>query len=553
MKKLLLVLILAVAVGIVSVLWIRSQMGVADPASLVPQNVVAYAALQDLPRSLLRWNSTALARIAAEKEVSAFLKKPLDFLARKQGGEEAGQILAGLKPGRLFVAILSLEGTPKVLLGFQFWGSRKDFDQAITRLRQEISEKPLPEPHTENSGDGEFFSAETRQGRMFWGVSGRWGFLSNDRAAILAGLQRARSTRADGPSLAQDAQFEACRQALVKDPDLLLFIKPEPLVGAVVEAGTEMGFQPNPTQLDGLRKVQGVAYGLRAEGSSLKESLFILRPELPTLQPLGHLGMPLTSHDTLLYLDFVAQLNRNAQSLPLRLPFLFDLLEKPELAGVLSEALSGQFSLLANWPTNSARPRVFGVAGVKQKEAAREWLLTLATEQFPEVKIHHAHDVEIFEFPSLSSPLFSPALSLSERQIILALDSSDLQDLLSSTPGQELQTSPTFSPALTAFQSANEAFGYVDLRGLFERSYPMARQMLIFTAALMPNIEQIMDAAKLPPPEPIARHLSPVVFSQTRRSDGYLLESSGPITMLQATALLSASATGLIGGAPASP
>ena len=50
--------------------------------------------------------------------------------------------------------------------------------------------------------------------------------------------------------------------------------------------------------------------------------------------------------------------------------------------------------------------------------------------------------------------------------------------------------------------------------------------------------------AKLPPPEAIAKHLSPIVMSQRYEDGGYLTESVGPVTYRQATVGL----VGAIGG-----
>jgi hypothetical protein len=43
-----------------------------------------------------------------------------------------------------------------------------------------------------------------------------------------------------------------------------------------------------------------------------------------------------------------------------------------------------------------------------------------------------------------------------------------------------------------------------------------------------------VDASKLPPPEIITKHLSPIVSSQRYDRDGYVAESVGPITLDQA-------------------
>jgi hypothetical protein len=55
--------------------------------------------------------------------------------------------------------------------------------------------------------------------------------------------------------------------------------------------------------------------------------------------------------------------------------------------------------------------------------------------------------------------------------------------------------------------------------------------------AVVPGASAIIDASKLPETESIAKHLQPIVYNQTRIPEGYLVESSGPITMNQAVFL----------------
>jgi hypothetical protein len=55
--------------------------------------------------------------------------------------------------------------------------------------------------------------------------------------------------------------------------------------------------------------------------------------------------------------------------------------------------------------------------------------------------------------------------------------------------------------------------------------------MLLMSAAFMPAISDYVDVGKLPPPEVVTKHLSPIVSSQRYDSDGYVTESTGPVTL----------------------
>ena len=52
-------------------------------------------------------------------------------------------------------------------------------------------------------------------------------------------------------------------------------------------------------------------------------------------------------------------------------------------------------------------------------------------------------------------------------------------------------------------------------------------------AAFVPAVAGSIDPTKLPAPEVITKHLSPIVSSQRYDGDGYMAESIGPITLDQ--------------------
>ena len=57
--------------------------------------------------------------------------------------------------------------------------------------------------------------------------------------------------------------------------------------------------------------------------------------------------------------------------------------------------------------------------------------------------------------------------------------------------------------------------------------------MLLMAAAFVPAVAGSIDPTKLPAPEVITKHLSPIVSSQRYDGDGYMAESIGPITLDQ--------------------
>jgi hypothetical protein len=62
--------------------------------------------------------------------------------------------------------------------------------------------------------------------------------------------------------------------------------------------------------------------------------------------------------------------------------------------------------------------------------------------------------------------------------------------------------------------------------------------MLVFGILLMPALNRYVDAMALPETEDISKHLSPIVLSRHRVTNGFVDESVGPITAYDALVLL---------------
>src|SRR5207249_7466045 len=76
-------------------------------------------------------------------------------------------------------------------------------------------------------------------------------------------------------------------------------------------------------------------------------------------------------------------------------------------------------------------------------------------------------------------------------------------------------------------------FAYIDTALLYSRLDASLRPMLLMATAFIPSVASSIDPTKLPSPEIITKHLSPIVSSQRYDHDGYVAESIGPITLDQ--------------------
>src|SRR5215210_5773513 len=132
MKKLIVsCLVLALIIAIGFALYIHRRLALVDVAELLPGDTVMLIHLPDVPRSRERWEKTALAKIASEPEISAFLERPKSKVPHLGGFQSRVNRILATEPREGFLAVTSLEGAhniPKVVAGFSYAGKREDVE-----------------------------------------------------------------------------------------------------------------------------------------------------------------------------------------------------------------------------------------------------------------------------------------------------------------------------------------------------------------------------------------------------------------------------------------
>ena len=189
-KKIFLAAGVLVALLAAALYYLKSSIGPMDAAVLAPEDTVLFVNLTNFPRTVLRWRGTALAKIASEPEMKAFLGKPLGHFQSIAGVKESGTILGSLKPSALFVAVANVSvNKADVLVGFQYWGGRKDFESAVARMRRELpasAKAPVP---VDYAGDG-ILSSQHGAVRIVSATHGRWGFVATSEELVKGALDR---------------------------------------------------------------------------------------------------------------------------------------------------------------------------------------------------------------------------------------------------------------------------------------------------------------------------------------------------------------------------
>jgi hypothetical protein len=247
--------------------------------------------------------------------------------------------------------------------------------------------------------------------------------------------------------------------------------------------------------------------------------------------------MKFTTKETAIYFDFVAdfqQIFAVAQNPTLAALARSPAVQSSQLPALLPEAFGPECAVSLTWQEFQMKPN--GVAAIQirdqaKAEAAVQELLSL----FPQTSITDVAGVKTYSFPNLQGLLANPAFAMHGGFLLVGLEASDIQRAVVAA-GTEDSLSKTldFKSALPDFKSANEVFGFIDTKKIFTRGYPLARQIMIFGAAVMPGTADIIEASKLPETETVAKHLQPIIYAQTRLPDGFLIESRGPVTLNQA-------------------
>lgn len=533
--------VLAVLV-LVAVLLFQRVAGPSDGAMLVPDSTVFYATFSDLPRSFLRWQGTCLARIGKEPEVKAFLEKPLARLMSNPGADETGKILIGLKPGRIFLAVTEVTTERfDALVGFQYWGGHKDFDEAVARMRQEL---PPGESTRENHEGEEIVCSQHGKFMVFTATHGRWGFVSTNGDLIKSALDRARG-RQSSPALAANPRFQEVSKRMLDASDFTFFLQPQKAIDVLLETGRSLGAEAIPEQIEDLRATEAVGGSLKFDGELQRDALFLLRKGPKPASALTHKTARFTAPETVVFVDFVARFAGLPALLEKALTGAAPQSSIVELAELVSAACGQECAMVLNWGAGQMAPSGVLAVEIRDRAKADDALKKLMTF-FPETRVVEEEGVKLYSIPSVSNPLVSPTLTLTDQFLILGIDPSSVSRAARGV-GATIEGLPAFAPAIPAYRSAHEGFAFIDTRSVFVRAYTALRPVILFGAQVMPGAFDMIDTGKLPQTETIARHLPPVILSQQRFEDGVFLESSGPVTVSE---LAIAAAAGGVFGAP---
>ena len=549
MKRLSLLIALAAvaAGGVVYTVRHAQTTSSATVSALLPRGAVALVHLPDFNRSRDDWHQTDIYKLYEEPAVRDFLNRPLSKVPQRDTTSQTLTDIQKLSPKDVFTAVTSIEeNNPHFVGGFRFRGSQSDADKIIDKWRFQL----VRDASAHESVDYEQHKidiAGTAPNQIATVYDGQWFFISNDLTELKALLDRADGREKDRQTILEsDENFRAAMAHMPADYALLFYVQPKGISQKLTKFRNAIGATGDQNGVvDQIRSICGAG---RFDSGKMRDVLFVGMPQTQLNGKLTRSSLDLGTADTFLYIatlinpERVGGINQSALPTGTWIQKVFDAASR---AGVTAEDWKASFDLelgsLADWSQNARWPSVIATLQVKDFSRATKLVdgLSHAIDEDAAWTKTEKNGV-IYYSMQTSAALFAiaPTLALSNRALIVGLDPGSVESAVtrSSQKSSSFVNSPPYKSATHAVPEPTGGFVYVDTGMLYLRLDAALRPMLLMSAAFMPGISDYVNVGKLPPPEVVAKHLSPIVSSQRYDRDGYVTESVGPVTLTEAAA-----------------
>lgn len=555
MKKFLVVI--AAALVIAFALWLGLRVQQANrqmkATELLPKATLALARIPDFKRTREHWHASDLYALWQEPAVQAWLQKPLAELAEKRGKRPSLAEFLQLGPKDGFLALTSIENNePKFIGGFHFEG-------AEAKARQFVERREAPWLAKSGSAKREKITYREHQieavnaGRFALATAydHNWFFASNDLESLKALLDRAdrRTQNPAGGLLHENEAFAAATKHVAAGYEGMFFIDPRPFVEKLLPILAMTGRSVATEQWQRLKQVSSIAGSLGFDHGKTHEQIFVAMPRRDAGEKLARPSLAAANKNTFFYSASLAHSPANwqfsgASSSPALPPFLQQLSGALAKAGIsqndMRAAFGDEVEVIGEWPAGAHWPTLSATLPVRDGGRARKIADALTSVELAGASWIRSEKDGVSYYTSPGFGRFvpiRPALAVSDRILVAGTDVAAIEAaVLQKAPAAgELQKSALFHDAEARVPTGESAFNYIDARLLFERADAAMRPLLLMSATIYPALGNKIDAAKLPPADAIAKHLSPIVMSQSYMGDGYLSESVGPITFNEAT------------------
>ena len=544
-------------------------------AGYLPASTLLLLALPDPGHTAEQWKTTDLYKIWTEPQVQAFLGKPLSKLPAydKKFNDDLVRLWR-LNPRNLFVALASLDektNQPRFVAGFRFDGPSAEVDKLLAEPKSAVRQKfPAGKADLINYQGHAIESFDAGEGNALTSVyAGQQYLVANDLVLLKTTLDRLDGRApagGDATTLDKDTDFQTVSAKLPSDHATLLFARPRPFFTKVYDLVTASGQTVDPAQRAEAEKIRAVGATTSIDQGKLRDTVYLLAPGYKRAPgTLALSGLPLSSTDTVLY--FASLLNipdhlDPAVTSPTGAPGTPGLdtyrafFKGFEQQGITLEKFRAAFGneggLLLDWPAGGGQPSLLAHLDVRDKKVADQLAdsLAVALADMGQWRTAQADGLTLHILSLPSMPLVSPAFAVTDKHLVFAGSEAGVRAAAEreKAGGANFTTSQPYKDSVATVVKGNAGFGYLDAKALFERAYGTLKPMAALSSLMYPQAGDYVDLRKLPDAEVISKHLSPIVYSQRLEDQGVLVESTGPVTFIQAGAGL-----GVTAGAAALP
>jgi hypothetical protein len=554
MKKLVAVIVIALVVAAAVWVILRVQLAkrVAAVPELLPATTLVLVEAPDFQKAWAGWHESDLWKIWREPSVREWLQKPLGRLPEDRAGRQRLDEFLRLRPKHGFLALTSLEkNEPKLIGGFHFDATPEKAREFIGNLERELLSRTPNATHETLAYQQHNIEIARVSHFVFASVyDNEWYFASNDVVTLKALLDRVNHRREKAQdSLAETAAFAAAAKHLPREYAGMLFLDPRPFVEKLMPLVAMTGQSLALDQLKRMSGVQSVAAAVGFERGKMRQTDFVAMPLVSEEKKLMHPLLGAAGTNTFLYSDSRVHWSDSllASSAPAAfgLPaFVQQFTAAMKTRGIsledLRQAFGEELEIVGDWPADSQWPALIATLPVNDVARAKKIADALTSVEIggaPWIRSDENGATFYQAQPFAGFLPLHPAIAVSDKFMFAASDAAALQGALRRVmqPAGELEKSTAFHDTAAQVPAAESAFNYVDTRLLYTRIDAAVRPLLSIGATFYPALWKSVDLAKLPPPEAIAQHLSPIVMSQRYEKDGYVTESVGPVTFRVAT------------------
>ncbi|HEY0368395.1 MAG TPA: hypothetical protein VGC85_02250 [Chthoniobacterales bacterium] len=557
MKKLLVVVVLAAAVAFA--IWFGRRNGSArissaTVTSLLPNDTIAFLHVPDVRAARAQWHQSDLYKLWREPAVQDFLQKPLAQNAAPSAAAEKFAEFDTLGIRDAFLAVLpAANDQQKFVGGFRFEGRRDDVERVMddwraragaagTQTKRETV--PYQQHQIEVATDGAVTVATV--------YDGEWFFAASEIGGLQILLDRLDGRLKDpAATLSANEDYGTAFKHMPQRYVAFGYARLEPYFAKLASMTEDSSIRG---RVEFLRNVHSAAAAIGFLDGKVRDVLFVGMPKIPDQPDLTRSSLALTTADSFLYAASVLDFPQASASAgptsgipPAMQGFFSQLNANAATTQDWKSAFGSELGVVGDWSANARIPSLLLTLPVKDGTKARELVraLTVGGGEESRWTLSDKGGVQYcFQAPATPMLPVAATIAVSDRQLVAGLDPIVVETAMNQIAGANgaLTSSQQFRTAERLVGEPKNHFAYIDTTLLYTRLDAAVRPMLVMAAAFMPSLVQNIDINKLPPPDVVTKHLSPIVLSQNYDRDGYVAESVGPISLFEAGVAAAAAA-----------